>query len=59
MWRQTAVTFRNCKFKGNQDTIYAAGAGSRQYFIDCYIDGTTDFIFRRSHSHLSELRDQK
>lgn len=38
-------TFRNCKFKGNQDTIYAAGAGSRQYFIDCYIDGTTDFIF--------------
>lgn len=38
-------TFRRCKFKGNQDTIYAAGAGSRQYFIDCYIDGTTDFIF--------------
>lgn len=37
--------FRRCKFKGNQDTIYAAGAGSRQYFIDCYIDGTTDFIF--------------
>lgn len=41
-------TFRNCKFKGNQDTIYAAGAGSRQYFVDCYIDGTTDFIFGAS-----------
>jgi pectinesterase len=30
---------------GNQDTIYAAGETSRQYFVDCYIEGTTDFIF--------------
>lgn len=37
--------FKNCKFLGNQDTIYAAGEGSRQYFEDCYIEGTTDFIF--------------
>jgi pectinesterase len=39
------VTFRNCRFIGNQDTIYTGGERSRQYFVDCYIEGTTDFIF--------------
>lgn len=34
----------NCKILGNQDTLYASGKG-RQYFKDCYIEGTTDFIF--------------
>lgn len=37
--------FKNCRILGNQDTIYAAGQKSRQYFADCYIEGTTDFIF--------------
>ncbi len=37
--------FRNCRFLGNQDTVYAAGLFSRQYFENCYIEGTTDFIF--------------
>lgn len=37
--------FINCRFKGNQDTVYAAGKFSRQLFKDCYIEGTTDFIF--------------
>ena len=37
--------FRNCRILGNQDTLYAAGQKSRQYFAGCYIDGTTDFIF--------------
>ena len=39
------AVFKNCRFIGNQDTIYAAGESSRQYFLDCYIEGTTDFIF--------------
>jgi pectinesterase len=39
------AVFRNCKFLGNQDTIFAAGENSRQYFVDCYVEGTTDFIF--------------
>jgi pectinesterase len=39
------AVFKNCKFLGNQDTIFAAGEGARQYFVDCYIEGTTDFIF--------------
>ncbi len=37
--------FINCRFLGNQDTLYAAGRFSRQYFLNCYIEGTTDFIF--------------
>ena len=35
----------NCRLLGNQDTLYAATDGSRQYYQDCYIEGTTDFIF--------------
>lgn len=37
--------FVNCRFLGNQDTLYLAGENARQYFIDCYIEGTTDFVF--------------
>jgi len=37
--------FRNCKFIGNQDTLFASGEDSRQYYVNCYIEGTTDFIF--------------
>jgi pectinesterase len=38
-------TFHNCRFLGNQDTLYAAGQNTRQYYDSCYIEGTTDFIF--------------
>ena len=37
--------FRRCKFLGNQDTVFASGEDSRQYYADCFIEGTTDFIF--------------
>jgi pectinesterase len=36
---------RNCRLLGNQDTLYTATRDSRQYYRDCYIEGTTDFIF--------------
>lgn len=39
------VVFRNCRFLGNQDTVYAGSSECRQYFENCYIEGTTDFIF--------------
>lgn len=39
------AVFKNCRFIGNQDTIFATGENARQYFVDCYIEGTTDFIF--------------
>ena len=38
-------SFTKCKLLGNQDTLYVAGEHARQYFSDCYIEGTTDFIF--------------
>ena len=37
--------FRNCRFIGFQDTVYAAGRFSRIFFTNCFIEGTTDFIF--------------
>ena len=39
------LTFVNCRFLGHQDTIYTGNAHCRHYFKDCYIEGTTDFIF--------------
>ncbi len=39
------VMFRKCRFLGFQDTLYTYGKESRQYYEDCYIEGTVDFIF--------------
>lgn len=39
------LTFINCRFLGNQDTIYTGVENTRLYFGKCYIEGTTDFIF--------------
>ena len=41
----TRVFFHKCRFLGHQDTLYPELAGSKQYYKDCYIEGTTDFIF--------------
>ncbi len=41
---------KNCALLGNQDTLYAAKEGSRQYYDNCFIEGTTDFIFGKSIS---------
>ena len=41
----TRIIFVNCRFLGNQDTIYTGGIETMLYFKDCYIEGTTDFIF--------------
>lgn len=40
--------FRNCRFLGHQDTLYTFGTPSRQYYENCYIEGTVDFIFGKS-----------
>lgn len=39
------VYFKNCRFLGFQDTLYTYGKGCRQYYEDCYVEGTVDFIF--------------
>jgi pectinesterase len=50
------VSFRNTSFIGNQDTLYLSGAGKRLYFSDCYIEGTTDFIFGRATALFENCR---
>ncbi|RYZ01332.1 MAG: pectinesterase, partial [Myxococcales bacterium] len=37
------VQFRGCRFLSFQDTLYVRKA--RQYFRDCYVEGTVDYIF--------------
>lgn len=37
------MVFKNCRFRGFQDTYYAHS--NRQYHLDCYIEGATDFIY--------------
>jgi pectinesterase len=37
------AVFRQCRFLGMQDTLYAASG--RQYYVDSYIAGHVDFIF--------------
>ena len=39
------LTFIGCRFLGHQDTVYTGVGGTRQLFRNCYIEGTTDFIF--------------
>lgn len=39
------LSFFNCRFVGFQDVLFCSRSGSRQYYKDCHIEGTTDFIF--------------
>ena len=59
--------FNRCRFLGNQDTLYTYGRFGkfggikRNYFKDCYIEGTTDFIFGTSIAYFAgcEIRSKK
>ena len=54
--------FKGCRFLGNQDTLYTYGrygkngGVKRNYFLDCYIEGTTDFIFGPSIAYFEHCR---
>lgn len=43
--RGDRAQFYNCRIVGNQDILLLNNEKGRQYFKDCYIEGTTDFIF--------------
>lgn len=47
----TRCTFVNCRFLGNQDTLYLTGESFLSYFRDCYVEGTTDFIFGQASAY--------
>ena len=42
------ASFFNCRFVGFQDVLFTNNDRSRQYYKNCYIEGTTDFIFGSS-----------
>ena len=50
------VYFKNCRFLGFQDTLYTYSKQSRQYYEDCYIEGTVDFIFGWSTAVFNRCR---
>ena len=39
------VIVKNCNILGNQDTLFLSEENTRTYFENCFINGTTDFIF--------------
>jgi pectinesterase len=39
------ASFKSCRFIGFQDVLFLSGSGVKHYFKNCYIEGTTDFIF--------------
>jgi PelA/Pel-15E family pectate lyase len=43
--RGDRAVFLNDSIIGNQDILFLNSETSRQYYKDCYIEGTTDFIF--------------
>ena len=56
----------NCRLLGNQDTLYTYGRGNRDgretvenwrnYFLSCYIEGTTDFIFGSATAYFDKCK---
>lgn len=48
------LTFIRCRFIGHQDTVYTGMPATRLYFQECFICGTTDFIFGPSTAWFEE-----
>jgi pectinesterase len=56
------AAFIHCRFIGDQDVLLTNTASSREYYQDCYIEGTTDFIFGAAtaffdHCHIHSKKD--
>ena len=56
------VIFNNCRFLGFQDVLFTNNDNSRQLYKNCYIEGTTDFIFGSStvwfeHCHIHSKKN--
>ncbi|HUZ58134.1 MAG TPA: pectinesterase family protein [Hanamia sp.] len=54
--------YYNCRFIGFQDVLFTKKPNSRQFYKDCYIEGTTDFIFGPStvwfeHCHIHSKKN--
>jgi len=50
------AAFKSCAMIGFQDVLFVSGSGVKQYFKDCYIEGTTDFIFGAATAYFQDCR---
>jgi pectinesterase len=48
------VAIFDCNILGNQDTLYVSGNGLKKYFKNCFIQGTTDFIFGSATAYFEQ-----
>jgi len=48
--------FLNCRFIGNQDVLFTESPQSREYYKNCYIEGSTDFIFGSATAYFDQCR---
>lgn len=58
--RSDRAIFKHCRFLGDQDTLFADFG--RQYYVDSFVAGGTDFIFGNAtavfdHDVISEIRN--
>ncbi|MFM1877282.1 MAG: hypothetical protein RLZZ241_148 [Bacteroidota bacterium] len=51
----TRVAVVDCRLLGHQDTLYVSGTG-KQYFKNCEIKGTTDFIFGNATAYFENCQ---
>lgn len=48
--------FVNCRIIGNQDILFTQSPKSREFYKNCYIEGTTDFIFGAATVYFDQCR---
>ena len=48
------ASFVRCRMTGFQDVLFLSGSGVKHYFRDCYIEGTTDFIFGAATAYFKD-----
>lgn len=54
--RGDKAAFVDCRFIGNQDVLFTSNPDSREYYKNCYIEGTTDFIFGSATAFFDQCR---
>ena len=54
--RGDKAAFIDCRIVGNQDILFTNNPNSREYYRNCYLEGTTDFIFGDATAFFDQCR---
>ncbi|HKI44848.1 MAG TPA: pectinesterase family protein [Balneolales bacterium] len=54
--RGDKAAFIDCRIIGNQDILFTNNPDSREYYKNCYLSGTTDFIFGSATAFFDQCR---